>query len=327
MGSGVWVYIDHFKGNGLAASWEAMSVAKSVASQLDTSVTVLVFGHQIDELVSEAALYVSDTIIVCDDHTMEDFRVEAYGALTAKLYQNYEPHIILLPATTRGRDLSAFLSIDLGVAVVTDCTDVNIDEGCTQVMRPVYAGKLNASISLDNLHPQIISLRPRAFPKVEECDGTADIIEVAPVLSESEIMVKVLDYAASDYDVSLSDANIVVSGGRGVGGPDGFDPVRELASVLGASVGASRAAVDSGWIPYDHQVGQTGKTVSPDLYIACGISGAIQHQAGMRTSKIIVAINKDVEAPIMKLAHYGVVADLFDFLPIFTAELKSRFEK
>ena len=293
MGSGVWVYIDHFKGNGLAASWEAMSVAKSLASQLDTSVTVLVFGHQIDELVSEAALYVSDTIIVCDDHTMEDFRVEAYGALTAKLYQNYEPHIILLPATTRGRDLSAFLSIDLGVAVVTDCTDVNIDEGCTQVMRPVYAGKLNASISLDNLHPQIISLRPRAFPKVEECDGTAEIIEVAPVLSESEIMVKVLDYAASDYDVSLSDANIVVSGGRGVGGPDGFDPVRELASVLGASVGASRAAVDSGWIAYDHQVGQTGKTVSPDLYIACGISGAIQHQAGMRTSKIIVAINKD----------------------------------
>jgi electron transfer flavoprotein alpha subunit len=213
------------------------------------------------------------------------------------------------------------------VAVVTDCTDVNIDEGCTQVMRPVYAGKLNARISIDNLHPQIISLRPRAFPKVEECDGTAEIVEVAPVLSESEIMVKVLDYAASDYDVSLADANIVVSGGRGVGGPDGFDPVRELASVLGASVGASRAAVDSGWIPYDHQVGQTGKTVSPDLYIACGISGAIQHQAGMRTSKIIVAINKDVEAPIMKLAHYAVVADLFDFLPIFTAELKSRFEK
>ena len=327
MGSGIWVYIDHFRGNALTASWEAISLAKSLASKLDTSVTSLVFGNQMGELVEETSKYVSDTIIVCDDHTMEDFRVEAYGSLAAQLYQEYEPQIILMPATSRGRDLSAFLSMKLGVGVVTDCIDVNVEVGYTQVIRPVYAGKLNAKISLDGLHPQIISLRPRAFPAAEECDEAAEIIEVEAVLSESDIMIKVLDYSTSRGDVSLADANIIVSGGRGVGGPDGFDPVRELASVLGASVGASRAAVDSGWIPYDHQVGQTGKTVSPDLYIACGISGAIQHQAGMRTSKIIVAINKDVEAPIMKLAHYGVVADLFDFLPIFTAELKSRFEK
>ncbi len=322
MGSGVWVYIDHFRSNPLAASWEAMSVAKLVASKLETSVTSLVFGNQIGQLVEETSKYVSDTIIVCDDHTMEDFRVEAYGALAAQLYQEYEPQIILLPATSRGRDLSAFLSMKLGVGVVTDCIDVDVEGEYTKVMRPVYAGKLNAKISLDGLHPQIISLRPRAFPEAEECNGAPKIIEVEAVLSESDIMVKVLDYSDSRGDVSLTDANIIVSGGRGVGGPEGFNPVRELADVLDASVGASRAAVDSGWISYDHQVGQTGRTVSPDLYIACGISGAIQHQAGMRTSKIIVAINKDIDAPIMKLAHYGIVADLFEFLPIFIAELK-----
>ena len=327
MGSGVWIYIDHFRGNALGAAWEAMSVAKSISSKLDTGVAALVFGHQIDDLVREVAKYGSDVILACDDPTMEDFRVEACGALAAKLYEEYEPQVILVPATSRGRDLTAFLSIELGVGVVTDGIDVNIEGGYAQVTRPVYAGKLHAKVSFDSLRPQIISLRPRAFSKAEECDETAEIIEVEAVLSESDIVVKVRGYDASDHDVSLTDANIVVSGGRGVGGPEGFEPVRELASVLEAAVGASRAAVDSGWIPYDHQVGQTGKTVSPDLYIACGISGAIQHQAGMRTAKVIVAINKDVEAPIMKLAHYGVVADLFDFLPVLVEELRSRLAK
>jgi len=324
--SGVWVYIDHFRGSPLAAAWESMSVAKSIASKLDTTVTALVFGDQIGELARDAAKYGSDSILACDDPTMGDFRVEAYGTLAAKLYEEYEPQIILVPATSRGRDLTAFLSIELGMGVVTDGIDVNVEGGHIQVTRPVYAGKLHAKVSCEGLHPHIISLRPRAFPKAEECDEKAEIIEVEAVLSESDIMIKVRDYDASANDVSLADANIIVSGGRGVGGPDGFEPVSDLASVLNAAVGASRAAVDSGWITYDHQVGQTGKTVSPDLYIACGISGAIQHQAGMRTAKVIVAINKDVEAPIMKLAHYGVVADLFDFLPVLTEELKSRLK-
>ena len=327
MASGVWVYIDHFRGDAVAAAWEAMSVAKSIASDLDTSVTALVFGNQIDELVHEAANYGSDSILVCNDYTMEDFRVEAYGVLASKLYEEYKPQIILIPATSRGRDLTAFLSIEIGVGVATDGIDVSVEGGHVQVTRPVYAGKLHAKISFVGLHPQIISLRPRAFPKAEKSYVKAEVIEVEAMLSEEDIMIKVHDYDTSSNDISLTDANIIVSGGRGVGGPEGFDPVSDLATVLNAAVGASRAAVDSGWISYDHQVGQTGKTVSPDLYIACGISGAIQHQAGMRTSKVIVAINKDVEAPMMKLAHYGVVADLFEFLPILTEELKTRLKQ
>jgi|TARA_B100001971_G_C17930219_1_gene402321 electron transfer flavoprotein alpha subunit len=157
--------------------------------------------------------------------------------------------------------------------------------------------------------------------------GNAEVVQVNTALSEADISVKVNGYADSETEISLTDAGIIVSGGRGVGGPEGFEPVRQLAATLGAAVGASRAAVDAGWIPYSHQVGQTGKTVSPDLYIACGISGAIQHQAGMRTAKVIVAINKDGAAPIFKLAKYGVVADLFDAVPALTEEFKRRIGK
>jgi electron transfer flavoprotein alpha subunit len=171
---------------------------------------------------------------------------------------------------------------------------------------------------------QIITLRSRAFPKAEPTGKTGTAEWVSPVVAEDAINSKVVSFEGREGKVSLTDASIIVSGGRGVGGPDGFAPVRELAETLGGALGASRAAVDAGWIPYEHQVGQTGKTVSPDLYIACGISGAIQHQAGMRTAKLIVAINKDADAPIFKLAHYGLVGDLFKILPALSAEFKKR---
>jgi electron transfer flavoprotein alpha subunit len=192
----------------------------------------------------------------------------------------------------------------------------------------VYAGKLIGQAVARERRPQLITVRPRAFPKPEPDEArTGEIRRVPPILKEDEIATKVVDYAVEAGKVSLSDAKIIVSGGRGVGGPEGFKPVAELAEVLGGALGASRAAVDSGWIPYSHQVGQTGKTVSPDLYVACGISGAIQHQAGMRTAKLIVAINKDKEAPIFKLARYGVVGDLFQIVPALSAEFRKRLGK
>jgi electron transfer flavoprotein alpha subunit len=191
--------------------------------------------------------------------------------------------------------------------------------------RPIYSGKLLCKCVVPSRRPQIISLRPRAFPRLEpDAARSGTVVEVAPALSEDQIRNKVTGFAAAEGQVSLTDAAIIVSGGRGVGGPAGFAPIRELAQVLGAAVGASRAAVDAGWIPYVHQVGQTGKTVSPDLYIACGISGAIQHQAGMRTAKLIVAINKDPEAPIFKLARYGIVGDLFQIVPALAAAFKEK---
>jgi electron transfer flavoprotein alpha subunit len=211
----------------------------------------------------------------------------------------------------------------LNTGLVADGIDLTVEEGTIKVTRPVYAGKLLADVFV-NGNPQVITLRSRAFAPAEPGEGSGEVEWVQPALKEDEINAKVVGFESSEGTVNLTDANIVVSGGRGVGGPEGFAPVRDLADALGGALGASRAAVDAGWIPYDHQVGQTGKTVSPDLYIACGISGAIQHQAGMRTSKVIVAINKDPDAPIFKLANYGIVGDLFKVVPALTEEFRNR---
>jgi electron transfer flavoprotein alpha subunit len=193
--------------------------------------------------------------------------------------------------------------------------------------RPIYAGKLMSKCAIPERRPRVFTTRVRAFSKPEpDTARDGEVVELESAVAEDQIMTKVTGFKESEGGVSLADASIIVSGGRGVAGPEGYDPLQELADMLNAALGASRAAVDAGWIPYEHQVGQTGKTVSPDLYIACGISGAIQHLAGMRTSKVIVAINKDPEAPIFKVADYGVVADLFDVVPALKAALAERID-
>jgi electron transfer flavoprotein alpha subunit len=194
--------------------------------------------------------------------------------------------------------------------------------------RPALAGNVITRITYDDVRPQMATLRRRVFAPLDPESGRdGQVVTAGAVLSEDEISTKVVEFVTQEGEVSLTDANIIVSGGRGVGGPEGFEPVRALAETLGGAMGASRAAVDAGWIPYAHQVGQTGKTVQPDLYIAVGISGAIQHLAGMKTSKVIVAINKDAEAPIFKMATYGVVGDLFTLVPVLTEEFKRRLGK
>ncbi len=328
MANKVWVYVEHFKNTVAPASLEALGEARKLAAELGGGVTALVFGQGVQALAQTAIQHGADEVLLGDDATLKEFRAQPHTALLVNLAQAHKPEVILAGATTRGRDVLGMASVDLNTGAIADATTLTVAEGKVRATRPVYAGKLLSTVMCDDRRPQLISLRPRAFPKPEpDAARTGTVTPVPPALAEEAISLTVVDYAVEEGRVSLADAKIIVSGGRGVGGPEGFAPITELAGALGAAVGASRAAVDAGWIPYSHQVGQTGKTVSPDLYIACGISGAIQHQAGMRSSKTIVAINKDAEAPIFKLARFGVVGDLFKIVPALTAEFKKRLGK
>ncbi|MFW6097296.1 MAG: electron transfer flavoprotein subunit alpha/FixB family protein [Chloroflexota bacterium] len=321
--SGVWVWIDHAEGEIAAISLEALGVGRQVADQLGQTLTALVTGHDVQGVADAAFNYGADAVLGADDDTLADFRVEAHGPLVASLARGRQPNVIVAGASTRGRDLTAWVAAELDAGLAPDGIEVSTEDDRVMLTRPVYAGKLLGDVYVkDGL--QIISLRSRAFPAAEESGGSGSAEWVDPVVAEEDIPTKVVGFESAAGEVSLTDARIIASGGRGVGGPRGFEPIRELADVLGGALGASRATVDAGWIPYKHQVGQTGKTVSPDLYIASGISGAIQHQAGMRTSKIIVAINTDPDAPIFKLASYGIVRDLFEVVPALTEEFRRR---
>jgi electron transfer flavoprotein alpha subunit len=324
---GVWVWIEQYKGEVASPSWEAIGAARNIADAYGGQVTACLFGQGIEELAQNAIHYGANRVFLADDTTLTDFRVEAYASLLSKLAEEHRPAVILFGATPRGRELAPTIAVDLETGAIADVTALEIEDGNVVATRPIYAGKLLSKCVIPERRPQIISLRGRAFPRPEPDAGrSGEIVTVAPALAEDEIKNKVTGWEIVEGQVSLTDASIIVSGGRGVGGPEGYAPIRELAQTLGGALGASRASVDAGWIPYAHQVGQTGKTVSPDLYIACGISGAIQHQAGMRTSKIIVAINKDPEAPIFKLAHYGIVGDLFKVVPALTAAFKEKLD-
>lgn len=343
----IWVYIDQFKGQPLATSWEGLGAAKTLAGQLGGGVTALIFGKGVEPIASQAFQYGADEVLLADNSSLEDYRSEPYTALLAKLASEFAPEVILFPTTTRGRELSALAAIDLNTGVLPDVIGLEVVDGSLLATRPIYAGKLHCKVKCLT-KPQLVTLRGRAFAKLPlDASRTGTLTKVSPVMGEADIPTKVEAYAAGEAGVSLTDASVIVSGGRGVSnnpkltppaGMDekqaeiwkaqqGFKLVEELAQVLHAAVGASRAAVDAGYIPYAHQVGQTGKVVSPDMYIACGISGAIQHQAGMRTSKVIVAINRDPEAPIFKLARYGVVGDLYAILPALSEAFRKRLGK
>ncbi len=343
----IWVYIDHFKGQPQSASWEAIGAGLKVAEELGGGVTALVFGQDVGNLAEQAVQYGATSVLLADDASLADYRPEPLVAVLAELAKEHSPEVILLPTTTRGRELAGMAAIDLDTGALIDVTALDFEDGKIVATRPVYAGKILSKV-VCNATPQIITLRGRAFSKPELDESrSGEIIGVGPVVADAEIQTSVVEYSQAEGGVSLGDAGVIVSGGRGTANnpnleppgdldekeaevwraQQGFELIGELADVLGAAVGASRAAVDSGYVPYVHQVGQTGKVVSPDLYIACGISGAIQHLAGMRTSKVIVAINKDPDAPIFKHARFGVVGDLYDILPPLTEAMKEQLGK
>jgi len=346
--STIFVWIETFHGKALPTSWEVLGAAGTFAGKLNVPVTALVFGENANAIAAEAAQYGAKKALICDDATLTAFRLEAYAALLTKLVQEQQPKIVLAGATNRGRELLAASAADTESGLLADVINLELQaDGTLLALRPVYAGKvLSDAVTTSADGTQYATLRGRAFKaNAPDASAKAAVTTVGPALSEDEIASKVEGFEEEVGTVNLTDAAIIVSGGRGMANnpaappdgagdaavwkaKDGFEnTIKPLADVLGAAIGASRAAVDAGYIPYAHQVGQTGKTVSPDLYIACGISGAIQHQAGMRTSKVIVAINKDGESPIFKLARYGLVGDLYQVVPALTAELKKRLGK
>lgn len=326
--SSVLVWVDQFHGKALPISWEALGVGRSLAGALGVPLVALVCGQGVEEVVAHAVQYGADKVIKADDATLAEFRLDPYLALLVKVIRDQTPRIVLAGASTRGREVLAAASADLNAALLSDVTELSVSDGALSATRPVYAGKVLSTAVATGATLQLATLRSRAFPApAADPTRTGEVISVSPAMSEDQITAKVQGMEEVKGKVNLADASIIVTGGRGVGGAEGFAPVRELAEVLGGAVGASRAVVDAGWIPYEHQVGQTGKTVSPTLYIAAGLSGSIQHQAGMRTSKIIVAVNKDPDAPIFKLAHYGIVGDLFKVLPALSQAFRQKLGK
>jgi electron transfer flavoprotein alpha subunit len=347
MSDKILVYIDQFKGEALPASWEAIGAAHFLSEKIGGEVIALVLGPQAQAIARQAFQFGVVQAYYCEDPSLADYRGEPYAAVLIQVARDQNAGVLLFPTTTRGREQAAISSIELGSGVMPDVTAIEVEAGKIIATRPVYAGKLIAK-AVCEANPKIITTRIRAFKKpAADPSRQGTPIQVNPIMPESEIQTVVKGYAETQGGVSLTDANVIVSGGRGTSlnpeltppaglddkqaeiwrAQQGFKLLGELASVLGAALGASRAAVDAGYIPYEHQVGQTGKVVSPDLYIACGISGAIQHQAGMRTSKVIVAINKDPEAPIFKLARFGVVGDLFAIIPALTEAFRKKLGK
>ncbi len=326
-----WVYIDHFKGEIVHSSWEALGVGKTYGA-----VTALIFGNNVGKLADMAFEYGADDVILVEDPDLEDFRAEAYAATLTGLVKSGNPDLVLLPTTFRAREMSAMSAIDLNTGVIVDATGLENQNETIVVTRPIYEGKLLEKTSCSQ-KPAFITLRGRAFPRPERIPGLKGNFLKGAANVTAQTTVE--GYSAGETGVSISDAGVVVAGGRGVSnnpslGLDekataekGFTMIGELASTLGGAVGASRAVVDAGFIPYSHQVGQTGKVVSPDLYIAAGISGSIQHIVGIRTAKLVIAVNKDAEAPIFSVARYGIVGDLFTYIPLITAAFKKKTGK
>lgn len=310
------------------ATYEVVSEGRRLADQLNSELVVILLGSGINGLSAELAHYGADKILVGENEIFKNYSAEGFTKTILAAAQKVDPEIILLPASALGKDLGPRLAAHLGVGLATDCVRLRLENGRLHALRPMYAGKVLAEHQL-LVSPQMASLRPNNFPVLPpDASRVAAVEKIAVPITAGDLRAVVKEFVASGGGkIELTEANIIVSGGRGMKGPENYTILEELASVLGAAVGASRSAVDAGWRPHSDQVGQTGKTVSPNLYIACGISGAIQHLAGMSSSKCIVAINKDPEAPIFQRADYGIVGDLFEVVPKLTEEFKKIIEK
>ena len=322
----VLVWIEQSGGSAVSSCWEVLGKGRQLADELGSPLVALLMGDDVTAGAESAQKRGADLVLTASSPTLSNYRLSAYADVLTAAIREVEATVVLTSATLRGRELSAAVACDLSAGLAPDAVDLRIEAGKLVAVRSVYSGNILADITFKS-DIQVASVRPRSFPLPEESAAAGEIKALDVAMDEAAVPEKVLESkSAGGGEIALTDAERIVSGGRGVAqDPElGFKLVADLARVLGAAVGASRAAVDAGYIPYKHQVGQTGKTVSPNLYIAAGISGAIQHLAGMGSSKLIVAINKDAEAPIFGRAHYGIVGDLFEVLPALTEEFQKR---
>lgn len=323
----LWVFVETKEdGSARNVGLELLNPGRRLADGQGGKLVAIVIGSHPDQAVQQAGEQGADQIIVVDGEEFEHYTTDAYVNTMEYLIKKYGPTTLLIGATSYGRDMGPRLSCRLRSGLTADCTALDLEEGTGNMAwtRPAFGGNLMATIICPDGRPQIGTCRPGVFKKQPAQESHAEIIREDYHVPAEQIRTRLLEviHEAAEAVVDLEGADIIVSGGRGVGGPEGFAPIEALAEALGATVGASRAAVDSGWISYAHQVGQTGKTVAPKLYIACGISGAIQHLAGMSGSDVIVAINRDPDAPIFEVANYGIVGNLFEVVPALTEEIK-----
>lgn len=322
---GVWVIAEHRDNRLMRVTVELLGEGRRLANDIGCDLSAILCGDQVEMLIPELIAYGADNVYVADHAELMHYRTEAYTQVIMELIDRYKPEIVLLGATHIGRDLGPCLAAHAKTGLTADCTAFAIDPEDKKLLqtRPAFGGNLMATIICPEHRPQMSTVRPGVMDAAEYCpDRTGHIIRHQTILDAAKIRTKVLDIVTGLHEaVSLGEADIIVSGGMGLGSPEGFELIRRFADKLGGSVGSSRACVDAGWIDHSHQVGQTGVTVKPKIYFACGISGAIQHVAGMQNADFIVAINKSPEAPIFEIADYGIVGDLYEVIPAIMAAL------
>jgi electron transfer flavoprotein alpha subunit len=324
---GVWVFAEQRGGELAEVSLELLGEGRKLANTLGQELSAVLLGNNLQTLADELVAFGADKVYMAEALELTHFLDDSYAQVITDLIRKEKPNIVLMGATAIGRSLSPRVAARIGTGLTADCTGLEIDPetGNLRQTRPAFGGNLMATILCPKHRPQMATVRHRVFrPLEKDTDRTGQIIRVDLSGSSFDLRTKVLEVIASQdgHKVNLQEANVIVAGGRGLCDPKNFDMVNKLAKVLGGAVGASRAAVDAGWVPYPHQVGQTGKTVGPKVYFACGIHGAVQHLAGMQSSDIIIAINKNPEAPIFKVATFGLVGDVLEILPALTEEFK-----
>lgn len=324
----VWILIEQNEGVIAEVSWELMGKGRELADDLGGDVAGILVGHNVKDQAKEAFCYGADTVYVIDDPILEHYRTQSYAHGIVALAEKYKPEIFLMAATSLGRDLSGAIATPLRAGLTADCTVLEIDPE-TKLLhqtRPAFGGNIMATIYSATARPQMASVRPRLLPVPERDESRkGKVVEEELDLKESEVKTRRIDFIPDEgLSINIEDAEYIVAGGRGVGTPESFEMLGELAEVLGGTVGCTRPPVDGGCLPYAHQIGMSGHTVRPKLYIGAGISGAVHHIVGMEGSDMIIAINNDPEAGIFKVANYGVVGNLFEIIPAITKEIKSR---